>query len=88
MDACFGFVRKKSAGSSVKPPRYEMCMFGDQADVDNFIQQHSHERKKPENVIWVHKIFCNFLFFRPTHDNTIPVYPVTAFLCLRILKIS
>ena len=51
LDACFGFVRKKSAGCSLNPPKYEMCMFGDQPDVDNFIHQYSKELKKAENVL-------------------------------------
>lgn len=50
MDACFGFVRKKSAGCSLLPPKFGMCMFADQADVDNFIEDHTKETKKSENV--------------------------------------
>ena len=50
MDACFGFTRKKSAGKSINPPLYEMKMFADQADVDNFVSKHSKDTKKAENV--------------------------------------
>ena len=50
IDACFGFVRKKSAGASVSHPKFETRMFADQDDVDNFVLQHSKEIKKSENV--------------------------------------
>ena len=50
MDACFGFPRKKSAGSSVNEPRFGCDMFADQADVDNFIEKHTSVLKKTENV--------------------------------------
>ncbi len=50
MDACFGFVRKKSAGLSLNAPKYEMCMFGDQADVDNFVLNHARDVNKSDNV--------------------------------------
>eukprot|EP00112_Aurelia_sp_Birch-Aquarium-sp1_P024844 Seg801.5 transcript_id=Seg801.5/GoldUCD/mRNA.D3Y31 product="hypothetical protein" protein_id=Seg801.5/GoldUCD/D3Y31 len=49
MDACFGFTRKKSAGKSINPPIYEMKMFADQADVDNFVSKHSKDTRKAEN---------------------------------------
>ena len=51
IDACFGFVRKKSAGTSFSNPKFETRMFADQDDVDNFILQHSKDIKKSENVI-------------------------------------
>eukprot|EP00795_Rhopilema_esculentum_P005200 gene5200-336_t len=50
MDACFGFPRKKSAGSSVNEPRFGCDMFADQADVDNFIEKHTAVLKKTENT--------------------------------------
>ena len=50
IDACFGFVRKKSAGTSVSRPKFETRMFADQDDVDNFVLQHSKEINKSENV--------------------------------------
>eukprot|EP00795_Rhopilema_esculentum_P007287 gene7287-12983_t len=49
IDACFGFVRKKSAGTSFSCPRFETRMFADQNDVDNFVLKHSKEIKKSEN---------------------------------------
>ncbi len=63
MDACFGFPRKKSAGASIHAPRFEKNMFADQADVDNFVQKHSKEVKKSENV---GKLFAETLLFIPT----------------------
>lgn len=62
MDACFGFPRKKSAGASIHAPRFENNMFADQADVDNFIQKHSKEVKKSENV---GNLFAEILSFIP-----------------------
>eukprot|EP00794_Sanderia_malayensis_P002168 gene2168-2462_t len=49
MDACFGFPRKKSAGTSIHAPRFECHMFADQADVDNFVEKHTKNTEKLEN---------------------------------------
>eukprot|EP00794_Sanderia_malayensis_P012443 gene12443-13729_t len=49
MDACFGFPRKKSAGTSIHAPRFECDMFADQAYVDNFVEKHTKNTEKLEN---------------------------------------
>ncbi len=50
MDACFGLVRKKSAGKISLPPRHSSTIFARQADVDNFVENYSTSAKKSETV--------------------------------------
>ena len=50
MDACFGLVRKKSAGLNLCPPRHGSTFFADQCDVDNFVQDYSRKTKEAPTV--------------------------------------
>jgi hypothetical protein len=50
MDACFGLVRKKSAGANLFPPRHGDTFFADQDDVDNFVEQYSKTAKEAPTV--------------------------------------
>lgn len=50
MDACFGLVRKKSAGKSSLPPRHSLTMFANQEDVDEFVDNYTASAKQTETV--------------------------------------
>ena len=53
MDACFGLSRKKSQGSGFSAPKHKDLFFGDQDDVDNFVD-HYKEMSVSEHVCpWV-----------------------------------
>lgn len=53
MDACFGLVRKKSAGKSSLPPRHSQTLFSDQLEVDDFVENYSASAKKGEAVSYL-----------------------------------
>lgn len=40
MDACFGLCRKKAQGEGFAMPRHQNSFFGDQDDVDNFVNNY------------------------------------------------
>lgn len=40
MDACFGLARKKAQGQGIGTPRHQNLFFGDQDDVDNFVDNY------------------------------------------------
>lgn len=44
MDALFGLCRKKSAGSSVRPPLNGSLLFAEQGEVDNFVANYKRQR--------------------------------------------
>ena len=41
MDACFGLSRKRSQGEGFTTPKHKDLFFGDQDDVDNFVDHYS-----------------------------------------------
>ncbi len=41
MDACFGLSRKRSQGYGFATPKHQGLFFGDQDDVDNFVDHYS-----------------------------------------------
>ena len=41
MDACFGLSRKRSQGCGFATPKHQDLFFGDQNDVDNFVDHYS-----------------------------------------------
>lgn len=49
MDACFGLSRKKSQGEGLSNPKHKDLFFGDQDDVDNFVD-HYNETSVSEHV--------------------------------------
>ena len=53
MDACFGLVRKKSAGKSSLPPRHSLTLFSDQIEVDDFVENYSASARKGEAVSYL-----------------------------------
>ncbi len=78
MDACFGFVRKKSAGVSLNDPRFGTRFFADQTDVDNFVLENSKQAEKSENV----SAHCNSKFY------IIMLNILTRFACIVELFLS
>ncbi len=44
MDAIFGLPRKKSAGTSVRPPHYQGLFFEDQVLLDQFVSDNGSKR--------------------------------------------
>ncbi len=56
LDGIFGLPRKKSAGTSFRPPLFGDLFFADQVAVDQFVQE--HEVKKPGNIKEVRMSCC------------------------------
>lgn len=50
MDACFGLARKKSQGRGIAQPKQKDLFFGDQDDVDNFVDNYN-ETSVAEHVM-------------------------------------
>ena len=63
MDACFGLVRKKSAGKSLLPPRHSLTMFACQEEVDDFVESYTSSANKSETVSTSIKMFLFFICF-------------------------
>ena len=76
MDACFGLVRKKSAGANLLPPRHGDTFFADQDDVDNFVDQYSKTAKEAPTVsvdlIVYHVVIC--IVIQPSHGVSCMLY--------------
>ena len=55
MDACFGLSRKRSQGCGFATPKHQDLFFGDQNDVDNFVDHYS-ELSVSEQVLYYYQI--------------------------------
>ena len=53
MDACFGLSRKKSQGSGLSAPQHKDLFFGDQDDMDNFVDHYSETSVSEHVCPWV-----------------------------------
>ena len=69
-DALFGLPRKKTAGTSFRPPLHGSLMFGEQSSVDEFVATGS---KKMTKV----KIYASrsFKCYEDIHGSVWPLYP-------------
>ena len=65
MDACFGLSRKRSQGEGFATPKHKDLFFGDQNDVDNFVDHYS------ETSVSEHVCCYTFLlmFYRHVVNN-------------------
>ena len=55
MDACFGLSRKRSQGCGFATPKHQDLFFGDQNDVENFVDHYS-ELSVSEQVLYYYQI--------------------------------
>ena len=51
VDACFGLARKKIRGETSTASRYGTLLFGDQNDVDKFVN--NYQLKEPKSAVQV-----------------------------------
>ena len=53
MDTCFGLSREKSQGSGLSAPQHKDLFFGDQDDMDNFVDHYSETSVSEHVCPWV-----------------------------------